>query len=200
MRKALPLLSAAVLLASGTPRAVACPMPPLSELVKWSDYVALVRDVGHRDAGRVRVTEYEVVRALKGAPPSRFVRIEMFWERQEGEPRDEPQPTGSEVLFLTADAVVRAPWKDWEAVARATNGLPVLDGMSEPVLLWRGVVGIANPDAQDMVTEAARALNLESTEPVFILDPLELYLDALAALVEQATQAPPPEGEAPPIR
>ena len=71
MNKVPPLLLTAALLAAGLPRAFACALPPLPQLVAGSDYVALVRVVARRDVNDVRVTEYEVTRTFKGAPPAR---------------------------------------------------------------------------------------------------------------------------------
>jgi hypothetical protein len=169
--------------------------------VAMSEYVALARVVGHRDVRQVRVTECEVTRVFKGSPPARFVMIDAVWEREDQEePRDVPQPTDSAVLFLHTDPRVEAPWKDWEALTRATNGLPVLESFAyaaEPVLLWRGIVGVADPDAERMMNLLLQAIDPDAPHAYGVV-PLETYFERLEAAVEEANAPPPPGEDEPP--
>ena len=193
MRKVLPLLLAVLVFGTDGPSAFACGRPPLPALVAMSEYVALVRVVGTSEVHEVRVTEYEVTRAFKGTPPARFVMIGTIWGTEDEEVRDEPQPTDSAILFLRTDAIVQAPWKDWEEVARSTRGLPVLDAFgAEPVLLWRGVTGVANVDAEMLMNVLIQAVAPDAAHAHGVV-PLETYFETLAAAVEEAKTLPPAE-------
>ena len=201
MRKVLPLLLAAVVFDAEGPSAFACGRPSLPALVAMSEYVALVRVVGTSDVHEVRVTEYEVTRAFKGTPPARFVMIGTIWGTEDEEAReaarDAPQPTDSAVLFLHTDPTVQAPWKDWEAVARSTRGLPVLDVFgAEPVLLWRGVGGVANEGAEMLMNLLIRGVDPDAPHVDGVV-PLETYFEILAAAVEEAKALPPTEEDEP---